>query len=80
MKYVYLLESISHPGNRYIGLTSDLEKRLKEHNSGKSPHTAEFLPWRVIIAVYFADDQKAENFEMYLKSGSGHAFTKRHFL
>ena len=38
MRYVYLLES--QAGQRYVGLTSDLERRLAEHNAGKSPHTA----------------------------------------
>jgi predicted GIY-YIG superfamily endonuclease len=79
MKYVYLLESISHPGNRYIGITSNLKKRLQEHNAGKSPHTAKFRPWRIIIAISFINDRRAEDFERYLKSGSGHAFIKRHF-
>jgi predicted GIY-YIG superfamily endonuclease len=36
MTYVYLLESISHPGKRYVGSTNDLNNRLKEHNAGKS--------------------------------------------
>ena len=79
MKYVYLIESISCPGKRYIGLTRSLDKRLKEHNAGKSPHTSKFIPWRVVVAIRFADDQKADAFESYLKSGSGHAFAKRHF-
>ncbi|MBA7655967.1 hypothetical protein ES703_63879 [subsurface metagenome] len=79
MKYVYLLESISHPGKRYIGITTDLQKRLTYHNSGKSPHTMDFKPWRIVVAIRFADDQKADVFEKYLKSGSGHAFAKRHF-
>jgi putative endonuclease len=79
MKCVYLLESISHPGKRYIGLIGDIKERLKGHNSLKSPHTAKFRPWRIIKTTYFIDDKKAGDFEMYLKSGSGHAFTKRHF-
>jgi putative endonuclease len=79
MKYVYILESISYPGNRYIGVTNNLKKRLKEHNSGKSSHTAKFKPWRIILAIYSVNDKKAEDFERYLKSGSGHAFIKRHF-
>jgi hypothetical protein len=29
--------------------------------------------------VQFADEQNADAFEKYLKSGSGHAFAKRHF-
>jgi hypothetical protein len=36
-------------------------------------------PWELVVAVYFADRQKAEAFERYLKHGSGHAFAKRHF-
>ncbi len=79
MRYVYLLKSISHPRKRYIGITSDLEKRFKDHNAGKSPHTAKFKPWRIVVAVRFSDNHKAEVFEKYLKSGSGYAFAKRHF-
>ena len=33
MKYVYLLQSVTHPEQRYVGLTSDLEKRLSAHNA-----------------------------------------------
>lgn len=79
MKYTYLLESTSHPGKHYVGITHDLNKRLKEHNAGKAPHTAKFKPWKIVVAIRFADDQKSEAFEKYLKSGSGHAFAKRHF-
>jgi len=79
MKYVYLLESISNPSKRYIGITNDFTSRLKEHNAGKSPHTSRFKPWKAIVAIKFSDDQKANVFEKYLKSGSDHAFAKRHF-
>jgi len=79
MKYVYLLQNLSYPDKRYVGLTNDLNNRLKDHNAGKSPHTAKFKPWQVVVAIRFSDDQKAEAFETYLKSGSSHAFAKRHF-
>jgi putative endonuclease len=75
--YVYLLESLSAPGERYVGLTLDLRARVKEHNSGKSPHTSKFKPWRVATYVAFSDRSKAEHFERYLKSGSGHAFARK---
>ena len=77
--YVYLLRSEAHPDKRYIGLTSDLKKRLAEHNAGKSPHTGKYAPWDIVVAVYFEDPAKAEAFERYLKQGSGHAFARRHF-
>jgi hypothetical protein len=35
MHYTYILESSTEPGERYIGHTSDLKKRLEEHNAGK---------------------------------------------
>jgi putative endonuclease len=78
MKYIYLLESISHPAKRYIGKTANLESRLKDHNSGISPYTSKFVPWKLVVAIKFINDQRAEAFERYLKSGSGHAFAKRH--
>ncbi len=79
MKYIYLLESLKVSGKRYVGITSDLNQRLKEHNSGKSPHTNKFKPWKIVVAVRFDDNRKADMFEQYLKSGSGHAFANRHF-
>lgn len=77
--YVYLLRSLSHPDQRYVGLTHDLKIRLADHNAGRSPHTSKYPPWEIIVAVYFKDRDKAEAFERYLKHGSGHAFANRHF-
>lgn len=80
MKCVYLLRSVRNPKRTCVGITDDLDSRLHCHNAGKSPHTAEHRPWRVVTATYFADDQRARDFERYLKSGSGRAFVGRHFL
>ena len=77
--YVYLLRSRSHPEQRYVGLTGDLKKRIADHNVGRSPHTRKHAPWELVVAVHFADRRKAEQFELYLKQGSGHAFANRHF-
>ena len=40
MFYTYILRSIEHPEQRYIGHTADLLERLKKHNKGDVPHTA----------------------------------------
>lgn len=77
MKYVYLLQSISHPEQRYVGLTSDPEKRLVAHNAGQSPHTAKYRPWKLITCLGFTDGGKSVAFEKYLKSGSGRAFANK---
>jgi putative endonuclease len=79
MKIVYLLQSIKNPRQNYVGITGNLRNRMKDHNSGKSSHTSKYKPWELKIAVRFKDDFKAQDFERYLKSGSGRAFAKRHF-
>jgi putative endonuclease len=77
MYYVYLLQSEAVVGQRYIGMTSDLKQRLAEHNAGKSRHTSKYLPWKLVTYIAFSDERKAETFERYLKSGSGHAFARK---
>ena len=47
MFYTYILLSLSHPDQRYIGSTSDLKSRLIKHNSGEVPHTSKFKPWKI---------------------------------
>ncbi len=39
MRYVYMLQSETAAGRRYVGVTSDLKQRLRDHNSGKSRRT-----------------------------------------
>ena len=75
--YVYLIESLSAGRQRYVGMTDDLRQRLREHNAGESSYTAKFRPWKVTTYVAFTDPAKAEAFERYLKSGSGHAFARK---
>jgi predicted GIY-YIG superfamily endonuclease len=77
MHYVYLLQSLSFVEQRYVGITSNLKRRLEEHNARKSPHTSKYAPWKLVTYIGFSDGRKAEDFERYLKSGSGHAFAKK---
>jgi putative endonuclease len=76
----YLLKSESYPRQPYVGSTSNLKQRLKEHNEGRSPHTAKFHPWILVTYFAFANEKTANSFEKYLKSGSGRAFVNRHFI
>ena len=78
MHMVYLLRSRREPSQTYIGLTDDLDGRLKGHNEGESPHTSRYRPWDVVCFAAFASREKAADFERYLKHGSGHAFARRH--
>ena len=79
MHFVYLIEGVERPKHRYVGLTTDVERRLADHNAGRSKHTAKFMPWRLVTYIAFSDRLKAESFERYLKSGSGHAFANKRF-
>ena len=77
MYYVYLIESLCMQRERYVGMTTDLKQRLRERNQGKSSHTGKFSPWKLITYLAFTDQAKAEAFECYLTSGSGHAFARK---
>jgi putative endonuclease len=79
MHYVYMLESLSEPDRIYVGITTDLRRRWREHNSGKVIHTSKHLPWRVKTYLAFSDRDQAYKFERYLKSASGRAFAKKRF-
>jgi predicted GIY-YIG superfamily endonuclease len=77
MYYVY---SLKCKDGYYIGCTYDLEDRLERHKKGHIPATKDRRP--VKLHYYFAFQSKytAYNFEKYLKSGSGRAFIKKHFI
>ena len=77
MYYVYLLQSLSRPEQRYVGFTEDLRHRLKVHNDGGAPHTSKYRPWQLVTYLAFSEKSKATAFEQYLKSGSGHAFANK---
>ena len=79
MFYTYILRSIEHPDQRYIGHTADLRERLIKHNKGDVPHTSKCKPCRIKNAIAFENREKAYAFEAYLKTHCGRAFIKRHF-
>jgi len=78
-RIVYVLESRADPSKHYVGITSDVGRRLEWHNHGMSGQTTSHRPWSVLITMEFAEETTAVRFERYLKSGSGRAFAKRHF-
>ena len=79
MYYTYILYS-SKSRNFYYGYTEDLKKRVKEHNQGLSKATAPHRPWKLMFYAAFEHKQKAKDFELYIKSGSGKAFAYKRFL
>lgn len=80
MWYVYIIESVEHPDHTYIGASQDLEQRIKDHNNGFSKHTSKYKPWVLKWHCVFQNKYKALDFEKYLKSHSGKAFTNKRLI
>ena len=76
--YTYNLQKKSND-RHYIGHTTDLKQRLTEHNAGKCSHISAGRPWTIQCYLAFNTLKLAQDFERYLKTGSGHSFKKRHF-
>lgn len=66
MYYVYLLQSLKNK-SLYVGCTSDLIKRFKEHSQGDSYHTRKYLPWKLIYYEAYDSKIDAYNREKALK-------------
>jgi putative endonuclease len=82
MFYVYVLQSESDDG-LYIGFSTDLRRRIKEHNEGRAFATSFRGPWRLIYYEAYLDEEDAQGRERYLKSGSGRRFLMKqlsHYL
>ncbi|NAS29483.1 GIY-YIG nuclease family protein [Flavobacteriaceae bacterium R38] len=75
MYFVYVLYSPSFD-RYYIGMTQDYEKRLKEHNNGKTKSTKAFKPWEIIYKEIFNSREEAIDREKYLKSAAGRRWRK----
>ncbi len=79
MYYVYILKS-DKDCSMYVGVTTDLIKRIKEHNSKGMKFTDSRRPYRIVWYAVFSDKIKAYKFERYLKTGSGIAFSRKHLI
>jgi len=75
MYYVYLLKSENN-SKWYTGTTSDLRKRFKQHNDGRSTYTKNKGPWKLIYYEACLDKQDAYAREKYLGTGMGRRYLK----
>ncbi len=80
MFVVYILKS-EMDGRYYYGYTDrNVEIRLQEHNEGKSYHTGKYRPWKIVWTAEFCSKAKARDFERYLKTPSGYAFSRKRLI
>ena len=75
---VYILRCSD--GSIYTGCTSDFLQRIDAHNQGYVNYTKSRRPLVPVAWFVFNSKYKAFDFEKYLKTGSGIAFSRRHFL
>ena len=73
--FVYVLES-EKDGRLYKGQTNDIEKRVKEHNFGKTKSTKGYSPWKLVYFEKYKTREEAVLREKYFKTGSGREFLK----
>jgi putative endonuclease len=67
---VYVLTS-EVDGDLYTGFTTDLARRLSEHNDGRSLATAPRCPFRLLFCEYHTSKSDALKRESYLKTTAG---------
>ena len=66
MYYVYLL--VNEHNEKYIGYTSDLRRRVKEHQEGRSPYTSQRgKEWRLVYYEAYPKEEMARKREAILK-------------
>ena len=81
--YVYILRSESS-GKTYVGQTSDLERRVAQHNDPDFTLTLYTKrnkgPWRLIHSEEYPSRKEAIDREKYLKSGQGREWLRENIL
>ena len=76
MFYIYVLQS-KKDNKLYIGSTSNLSKRFKEHNDGKVESTSYRRPLDLIYYEAYKEESIARKREHLLKSGKAHIELKK---
>ena len=77
MYWAYLLECFEDR-SWYIGYTSDLKRRLLEHQTKHGARTTRRKSnWHLIYCEGYLNKQDSQGREQFLKSGSGRTFLKK---
>nr|AKQ02660.1 Excinuclease ABC C subunit domain-containing protein, putative endonuclease [uncultured Parcubacteria bacterium Rifle_16ft_4_minimus_37658] len=73
MIYVYVIESINK-SFRYVGITNNVNERIRRHNLGYNKSTKPNTPYELILVENYTDYKEARKREKFLKSGQGREF------
>lgn len=77
MHYVYILQSLKNKKWLYKGSTTDIKRRIAEHNAGKNFSTAPYVPFKLIYYEAYLFKSDAEAREQYLKTSMGMRVIKK---
>ena len=66
MVYVYILYS-SSLGKFYVGSTDNVERRIDQHNSGRSNFTSKGIPWKLIAKIECKNRSDGMGLEIQIK-------------
>jgi len=72
---VYVLRS-EKDESQYVGMRSDPERRLSEHNKGQVNSTKATCPWKIVLIESYDSRIEERKREKYLKSAAGRRFRK----
>ena len=76
MFYVYVIRNTKK--TLYIGTTTDLRRRVNEHNEGKSKYTSEYDNWDLVYYEAYKSKIDANDRERKLKQfGSSYGKLKK---
>lgn len=68
--YVYIIFSLKLK-KRYVGFTSNLKRRIGEHQTGNSTFTKSADDWKLLYYECFVNKIDAQAEERFLKTGKG---------
>jgi putative endonuclease len=74
--FTYALRSLKDSG-LYIGMTGDVERRVREHNAGYNRSTRSRAPFNLIYVKEFPSRREARQHEKFLKQGRGREMLRR---
>lgn len=68
----FIYSIVSLIDNRiYVGISQNVEQRIREHNAGKVSSTKHFVPWVKFFTQFAGNAPEARKLEKYYKSAAG---------
>ncbi|HSJ69801.1 MAG TPA: GIY-YIG nuclease family protein [Anditalea sp.] len=73
--YVYAIKNLAR-SYIYVGMSNNVERRLKQHNNGENRSTKPYAPFVLILVEEYPSRSAARQREKFLNAGSGKKYLK----